>query len=321
MAVAGASDGGAGAAVRLGDQLPDCAITTDQGTSSLLSFDPSNWLLLFSYPKDMTPVCATVSMHGSAAGLLRASEAGLRSDGSSLASPRARARELAGCGRWHGPSSWRCLPLVLAFVQEMAELAKCHEEFSRRGVSLLGLCVGTVEEHRAFVQDVEETFEVSIRFPVIADVSREVVRSLGLIHPRMRGTAGGRHSVRSVIVASPVEPDAAGREVELLLHYPPHIGRDTTELLRCVDALLRSHADGDIGTPANWRAGDDVLLLPTATEEEVDEKQAARATAAATAGPGGDATAGAPAAPSGFSQLRSYLRLKPDPGISLRDDL
>ncbi|KAA0167288.1 hypothetical protein FNF27_07371 [Cafeteria roenbergensis] len=263
MAVAGASDGGAGAAVRLGDQLPDCAITTDQGTSSLLSFDPSNWLLLFSYPKDMTPVCAT----------------------------------------------------------EMAELAKCHEEFSRRGVSLLGLCVGTVEEHRAFVQDVEETFEVSIRFPVIADVSREVVRSLGLIHPRMRGTAGGRHSVRSVIVASPVEPDAAGREVELLLHYPPHIGRDTTELLRCVDALLRSHADGDIGTPANWRAGDDVLLLPTATEEEVDEKQAARATAAATAGPGGDATAGAPAAPSGFSQLRSYLRLKPDPGISLRDDL
>ena len=88
-----------------------------------------------------------------------------------------------------------------------------------------------------------------------------------------------------------------------------------------MDALLRSHADGDIGTPANWRAGDDVLLLPTATEEEVDEKQAARATAAATAGPGGDATAGAPAAPSGFSQLRSYLRLKPDPGISLRDDL
>ncbi|CAE7850503.1 unnamed protein product, partial [Symbiodinium microadriaticum] len=269
MAVAGASDGGAGAAVRLGDQLPDCAITTDQGTSSLLSFDPSNWLLLFSYPKDMTPVCATVSMHGSAAGLLRASEAGLRSGGSSLASPRARADSLG---------------VADGMAPEMAELAKCHEEFSRRGVSLLGLCVGTVEEHRAFVQDVEETFEVSIRFPVIADVSREVVRSLGLIHPRMRGTAGGRHSVRSVIVASPVEPDAAGREVELLLHYPPHIGRDTTELLRCVDALLRSHADGDIGTPANWRAGDDVLLLPTATEEEVDEKQAARATAAATAG-------------------------------------
>lgn len=201
--------------------------------------------------------------------------------------------------------------------QEMAELAKCHEEFTRRGVSLLGLCVGTVEEHRAFVRDVEETFKVSIRFPVIADVTREVVRSLGLIHPRMRGTGEGRHSIRSVIVASPVEPDATGREVELLLHYPPHIGRDTGELLRCVDALLRSHADGGIGTPANWRAGEDVLVLPSVPEDEFAERQAA--TAALAAG-SGVAAAGAPPAATALSQLRPYLRLIPDPGLALRDE-
>lgn len=62
------TDVGADGAVRLGDQLPDRAFTTDQGSSSLLSFDPSNWLLLFSYPKDMTPVCATVSVQDSACG-------------------------------------------------------------------------------------------------------------------------------------------------------------------------------------------------------------------------------------------------------------
>lgn len=189
------------------------------------------------------------------------------------------------------------------FAQEMAELARHHDEFEERGVSLLGLCVGSVSEHREFVKDIQEGFGVEVKYPVIADESRELVNRLGTVHPRMRGTAGGLHSVRSIVVASPV---SSGREVHLIMHYPPHIGRATSELLRCVDALLRSEADPGIGTPGNWVAGEDVLILPTVTDEEARTKY----------GVGGDTAGGDVAvAEGGFSRLRPYLRLVPDPGL------
>jgi alkyl hydroperoxide reductase subunit AhpC len=193
-----------------------------------------------------------------------------------------------------------CFPLP----QEMAELARHHSEFEERGVSLLGLCVGSVSDHREFVKDIQDGFGVKVDYPVIADESREIVHRLGVVHPRMRGTADGRHSVRSIVVASPV---SLGREVELIMHYPPHIGRATTELLRCVDALLRSAADHGIGTPGNWVAGEDVLILPSVSDAEARAKYGVSAP--------DDAAADADGGESGFSQLRPYLRLVADPGL------
>jgi len=195
----------------------------------------------------------------------------------------------------------------------MAELAKRHAEFEARGVKLLGVCVGSVDEHRAFVSDVQSTFGVTVRFPVIADEAREVVSRLGLIHPRMRGTGSGRHSIRSVVVASPVDDDleGGGRQAELVLHYPPHIGRDTGELLRCMDALLRSHADDGIGTPANWQAGQDVVLLPSVSDDEAKARaEAAGRSLDVIGGLDAGGTAG-----GGFSALTPYIRLVPDPGL------
>jgi thioredoxin-dependent peroxiredoxin len=228
--------------IELGDHLPDLPFQVEGVSHTFRSFAPDQWLVLFSYPKDMTPVCAT----------------------------------------------------------EMAELSKSHHEFVRRNARLLGLCVGNEEEHRAFVKDVQERFRVTVPLQVIPDVTGDLSRRLGVIHPRMRGTAGGKHAVRSVIVATPVGDDTH-RTVELLTHYPPHIGRDVGELLRCIDALIRSHADDGIGTPANWRAGEDVVILPSVDDDEATRRYGSLM-------------------PSKFDQVASYIRVIPDPGLPAKSD-
>ena len=99
-------------------------------------------------------------------------------------------------------------------------------------------------------------------------------------------------------MCTPVEEGAegSGRRVELILHYPPHIGRDVGELLRCMDALIRSNADDGIGTPANWREGDDVVILPAVGDDEARARYGSMM-------------------PTSFGDVASYIRVIPDPGL------
>lgn len=144
---------------------------------------------------------------------------------------------------------------------EFSAFAQRQEEFDKRNVKLLGLSVDSVYSHIAWVRDIEKTFEVKIKFPVIADLSQEVANLYGMIHPAISEVM----AVRTIII---IDPNGV---IRFTVSYPTSVGRNIDELIRIIDALQVVDKEG-VATPANWKQGDSVIVPPPHTTEEAEAR-------------------------------------------------
>ena len=158
---------------------------------------------------------------------------------------------------------------------ELGSVAKYLPEFSKRNVKVLALSVDGVHSHNSWIKDIEDTQSVEVTYPIIADEDRSVATLYGMIHPSESSTL----TVRSVFVIAP------DKTVKLTLTYPASTGRNFDELLRVIDSLQLTEYE-KVATPANWRSGDRVVIVPSVSSEDATEKY-----------------------PQGFETILPYLRL------------
>ena len=173
---------------------------------------------------------------------------------------------------------------------ELGVAAKLQEEWSRRGTKVVGLSVDSTNEHERWITDINETQQTKVNFPIIADKDRRISMLFGMLDPtnfRHGPSLGETMTVRSVFIISP------SKRVELILSYPAYVGRNFDEILRILDALQLS-AKYRVATPANWRPGDDTVLLPFISDAEAEQLFADR---------------------GGVRKMRSYMRLVRDPSL------
>ncbi|MDB4965356.1 MAG: putative peroxiredoxin, partial [Myxococcales bacterium] len=155
--------------VQLGSTAPDFSIDTTEGPIKFHEWLGTSWGVLFSHPKDFTPVCTT----------------------------------------------------------ELGYVAKIKPQFDKRGVKVIALSVDSVESHKKWLSDIEETQSTKMNFPIIGDVDSKVSNLYGMIHPEAAATI----TVRSVYVIDP------NKKVRATIQYPPSTGRDFNEILRVIDSL------------------------------------------------------------------------------------
>jgi alkyl hydroperoxide reductase subunit AhpC len=207
--------------IRLGDQAPDFTAETTEGKINLYDYFGDGWGILFSHPKDYTPVCTT----------------------------------------------------------ELGAVAKLKDEFAKRNTKVIAVSVDPLDSHKGWVNDINETQDTTVNFPIIADPDRTVADLYGMIHPNASDTA----TVRSVFVIGP------DKKVKLTLTYPAATGRNFQEILRVVDSLQLT-ANYQVATPSDWKQGEDVIIVPAVSDEEAKTKF-----------------------PKGFKALKPYLRYTPQP--------
>jgi alkyl hydroperoxide reductase subunit AhpC len=162
---------------------------------------------------------------------------------------------------------------------ELGAVAKLADEFEARGVRVIGLSVDPVDSHREWERDIEDTQGEAVNFPMIADADHKVADLYDMIHPNADDT----QTVRSVFVIGPDD------KVKLTLTYPASTGRNFDELLRVIDSLQLT-AKHSVATPANWNDGDDVIIGAAVSDEDARAKF-----------------------PEGWTELRPYLRIVPQP--------
>ena len=162
---------------------------------------------------------------------------------------------------------------------ELGAFARRKGEFDERGVKLIGVSVDSLESHEKWAGDIEETQGTALNYPLIADPERKVADLYDMIHPNANDTL----TVRSVFVIGP------DKKVKLTLTYPASTGRNVDELLRVIDSLQLT-AGYQVATPVNWSQGDDVIIVPAVSDEDALEKF-----------------------PKGFTTVKPYLRLTPQP--------
>ncbi len=163
---------------------------------------------------------------------------------------------------------------------ELGEVSRLKPEWDRRNVKVIALSVDPVDDHKAWINDIEETQNADIWYPIIADGDHKVSDLYGMIHPE----AAANITVRSVFVIDP------RKQLRLTLTYPPSTGRDFAEVLRTIDSLQLT--DGyKVATPVNWRDGDDCIIVPSLTDKE----EIARLF------------------PKGYTEIKPYLRVTPQP--------
>lgn len=163
---------------------------------------------------------------------------------------------------------------------ELGQVAKLQSQFADRNVKTIGLSVDTVEDHKGWVKDIEETQGQAVNFPMLADSDRRVADLYDMIHPNANDT----QTVRSVFIIDP------NKKLRLTLTYPASAGRNFGEILRVIDSLQLTDKYS-VSTPANWKDGDDVIISPKLTDPEV---LAAKF-------------------PKGYTELKPYLRVTPQP--------
>jgi len=208
-------------ALQLGDEAPDFTADTTEGTLGLYEYLGDGWGVLFSHPKDFTPVCTT----------------------------------------------------------ELGAVAKLKGEFDKRNAKVIAISVDPIESHQGWVPDINETQGTTVNFPIIADPDRKVADLYGMIHPNAADTV----TVRSVFIIGP------DKKVKLMITYPQSTGRNFQEILRVLDSLQLT-AKYSVSTPADWKDGEDVIIVPAVSDEAAKEKF-----------------------PKGWKAVRPYLRLTPQP--------
>ncbi|HBO7426273.1 MULTISPECIES: peroxiredoxin [Pseudomonas aeruginosa group] len=163
---------------------------------------------------------------------------------------------------------------------ELGFTAKLEEQFARRGVKVLALSVDPVESHLKWIEDINETQDTRVDFPIIADADRKVSELYDLIHPNASDTL----TVRSLFIIDP------NKKVRLIITYPASTGRNFNEILRVIDSLQLTD-NHKVATPANWEDGDEVVIVPSLKDEEEIKRRF----------------------PKGYRAVKPYLRLTPQP--------
>src|SRR5690606_37678219 len=154
--------------------------------------------------------------------------------------------------------------------------------FDKRGVKVLGLSVDELKNHSGWSKDIEETQGTALNFPLIADPDRSIATKYDMIHPNADNTL----TVRSLFVIGP------DKKVKLKIEYPASTGRNFDEILRVIDSLQLT-ARHQVATPVNWKAGEDVIIVPAVSDEDARAKY-----------------------PEGWKTLKPYLRIVPQPRAS-----
>ena len=163
---------------------------------------------------------------------------------------------------------------------ELGLTAKLKDEFAKRNVKAIALSVDSVESPKGWINDINETQNTSVNFPIIADPDRKVSQLYDMIHPNASET----FTVRSLFVIDP------NKKIRLTITYPASTGRNFNEVLRVIDSLQLTEYHS-VATPGNWQDGDDVVIVPSLKDEEVIKQKF----------------------PKGYKALRPYLRLTPQP--------
>jgi alkyl hydroperoxide reductase subunit AhpC len=162
---------------------------------------------------------------------------------------------------------------------ELGYTAKLKDEFAKRGVKAIALSVDPIADHHGWVKDIEETQGVKMNFPIIADTDRSVSELYTMIHPN----ADPKVTVRAVYIIDP------NKKIRATFTYPPSAGRNFNEILRLIDSLQLT--DGyKVATPVNWEDGQDVIVVPSISDEEADKLF-----------------------PKGYNKIKPYLRTTPQP--------
>ena len=217
-------------ALQIGAEAPDFTAETTEGTIDFHEFIGDGWVMLFSHPKDFTPVCTT----------------------------------------------------------ELGYLAKIKPEFDKRKVKVIGISVDSVEDHKAWSKDVEETQGHAINYPLIGDSELAVAKLYSMLPASEEGGAEGRTAadnatVRNVYIIGP------DKKIKLIISYPMSTGRNFDEILRVIDSCQLT-ANHQVATPANWNEGDDVIIVPAVSDDDAKEKY-----------------------PDGWEAPKPYLRIVPQP--------
>ena len=216
--------------LRINDTAPDFKEKTSEGDVSFHDWIGDGWAVLFSHPKDFTPVCTT----------------------------------------------------------ELGSLAKMKSEFEKRNVKVMGLSVDPVEDHIKWLDDIKDVTGIKPNYPIIADEKLEVAKLYNMLPTSLTASAKGRtavdnQTVRTVFVVGP------DKKIKLFLTYPMATGRNFHELLRVIDSMQLT-AKHKVATPADWKKGEEVIIVPAVKEEEAKKLF-----------------------PGGWKTLKPYLRKVPDP--------
>jgi alkyl hydroperoxide reductase subunit AhpC len=216
--------------LRLGATAPDFSAETTEGPIKFHEWIGDKWAMLFSHPKDFTPVCTT----------------------------------------------------------ELGYVAKLKSEFDKRNMKVIGLSVDSVDDHKKWSKDIEETQGAAPNYPMIGDPELQVAKLYDMLPAETTGAASGRtaadnFTVRNVYIIGP------DKKIKLIITYPMTTGRNFDEILRVIDSIQLT-ANHKVATPANWKDGDEVIIMPAVSNDEAKTKY-----------------------PDGWKTLKPYLRLVKQP--------
>ncbi len=217
--------------LRINDEAPDFTAATTDGTINFHEWIGDGWAVLFSHPKDFTPVCTT----------------------------------------------------------ELGYMAGLAPEFAKRNCKVIGLSVDPVESHKGWAKDIEETQGHAVNYPMIGDTDLAVSKLYNMLPAEEVGTSEGRTAatnatVRSVFILGP------DKKIKLMLTYPMTTGRNFDEILRVLDSMQLT-VEHKVATPANWKNGEDVIIVPAVSDEDAKEMF-----------------------PDGWNTVKPYLRVVKQPG-------
>ena len=164
---------------------------------------------------------------------------------------------------------------------ELGRTAQLSDEFAKRNVKVLAVSVDPLDKHAGWVNDINETQATTVNFPIIADEDKNVATLYDMIHPNASATA----TVRSLFIIAP------DKTVKLIITYPASTGRNFIEVLRVIDSLQLT-ANYSVATPADWKHGEDVIVVPAVSTEDAEKKF-----------------------PKGLKIVKPYLRYTPQPDL------
>jgi alkyl hydroperoxide reductase subunit AhpC len=164
---------------------------------------------------------------------------------------------------------------------ELGRVAKLKDQFAKRNAKVLALSIDPLDSHKKWVGDINETQGTTVNYPLIADEGGKVAELYDMIHPGSSEKA----TVRSVFIVGP------DKKVKLTITYPPSTGRNFDEILRVLDSLQLT-AYHSVATPVDWKAGEDVVILPSVADADVPGKF-----------------------PKGHTVIKPYLRTTPQPDL------
>jgi thioredoxin-dependent peroxiredoxin len=216
--------------LRIGDEAPNFQAHTTEGPIDFHNWIGNGWAVLFSHPKDFTPVCTT----------------------------------------------------------ELGTMARVKPEFDKRNTKIMGLSVDSVEDHRKWAKDIEETQGAAPNYPMIGDPELKIAKLYDMLPAGATGEAKDRKAADNATVRTVflIGPD---KKIKLMLFYPMTTGRNFDELLRVLDSIQLT-AKHKVATPANWRPGEDVIIVASVSDEEAKSRF-----------------------PAGWKTLRPYLRVVSQP--------